>query len=69
MKDSKDIRLAIILHRLVRWGFGTMFTSIGIVYYKEGGWAAILFGAIFLVTGFFRPKRCLQQGCEILTTK
>lgn len=69
MKDSKDIKLAIVLHRLLRWGFGALFTSIGVVYYEEAGWAPILFGSIFLITGFFRPKRCIQEGCEVLTMK
>ena len=65
MKNYNEIKLAIILHRLLRWGFGVLFISIGIAYYNEGAWAAILFGAIFLVTGFFRPKRCLQEDCKV----
>lgn len=65
MKNSTDIKLVILLHRLLRWGFGVLFTTIGIVYYNEGAWAAILFGGIFLVTGFFRPKRCLQEDCKV----
>lgn len=65
MKDSKDIRLAILSHRIIRWGFGALFTVGGIVYYNQGGLVAILFGAIFIVTGFLRPKRCLQQDCEV----
>ena len=69
MKDSTGTRLAIWFNRLLRWGFGALFIIIGIQYFDEGGWAAILFGALFLITGFFRPKRCLEEGCELKTLK
>ena len=69
MKDSKDTRLAILFNRLLRWGFGALFITIGIQYFEEGGWPAILFGVIFLITGFFRPARCLVEGCELKTIK
>lgn len=62
MKDIKETRLVILFNRLFRWGFGALFISMGITYYKEGGWPAILFGAVFLISGFFRPKRCLEEG-------
>lgn len=65
MEDSKEINRVIIFNRLLRSAFGTLFISVGVIYYNEGGWAAILFGAIFLVTGFFRPKKCLEEGCDI----
>jgi hypothetical protein len=43
----------------LRWLLGTIFTAVGIIYYNEGGWPAILFGAAMIITGFFRPRRCL----------
>ena len=45
----------------IRWFLGAVFTAVGILYYKEGGWPAILFGAVMIITGFFRPRRCLDN--------
>jgi hypothetical protein len=43
----------------IRWFLGAVFTTVGIIYVREGGWPAILFGAVMIITGFFRPRRCL----------
>ena len=51
--------------RLLRWGLGVLFMIIGWIYFADGGWPALLFGAIVFATGFFRPKRCLEEGCEL----
>ena len=51
--------------RLLRWGLGGLFITMGILYFKDGGWPAILFGVVIAVSGFFRPRRCLEEGCEI----
>ena len=65
MNDSKETTRLILFSRLLRWAFGILFISLGMVYYEEGTWPAILFGTVFFMTGFFRPKRCLDEGCEI----
>lgn len=65
MNDSKETRRLIQFSRLLRWAFGILFISLGLVYYEEGTWPAILFGTVVFITGFFRPKRCLEEGCEI----
>lgn len=51
--------------RLLRWSLGVLFIAIGVLYFNERGWPAILFGVIFLVTGFFRPKRCIDGSCTL----
>lgn len=60
--SSKNI---VCFSRLLRWGLGILFMIIGLIYYEEGGWPAILFGVIFFATGFLRPKRCLENSCEL----
>ena len=64
MSDSKDTKRLILVSALLRWLFGILFISLGLVYYEEGTWPAILFGLVFFITGFFRPKRCLEEGCQ-----
>jgi hypothetical protein len=52
--------------RSLRWLLGGLFVAVGIIYFKEGGWPAILFGSVLLITGFFRPKRCIDENnCEL----
>lgn len=52
--------------RSLRWLLGILFVTVGIIYFKDGGWPAILFGAVLLITGFFRPKRCIDENnCDI----
>jgi hypothetical protein len=52
--------------RSLRWGLGSIFIAVGIVYFKDGGWPALLFGAVMIVTGFFKHKRCIaDENCEL----
>jgi hypothetical protein len=51
--------------RILRWSMGIFFTGAGILYFREGGWPAILFGGAFIVSGFFRPRRCMDDGCSV----
>lgn len=56
----------IWLSRSLRWGIGAIFVTVGILYFKEGGWPALLFGGVMIITGFFRPRRCIgDENCEI----
>lgn len=50
---------------ILRWGLGILFMFIGYIYWSEGGWPAIVFGIAFFVSGFFRPKRCIDGSCEL----
>ena len=64
--DSRDIKIVLWVNRIIRWGLGITFLCIGIKYQDEGRWFAIVFGLAFIITGFFRPRRCLEEGgCEI----
>lgn len=64
--DNASTRRLIWFSRLLRWTLGLLFIGVGIYYYKDGAWPAILLGAVLVVTGFFRPRRCLDEnGCEI----
>lgn len=66
MQDDLSTRRLIWFSRLLRWTLGLLFVGAGIYYFKDGAWPAILLGAVLIVTGFFRPRRCIDDaGCEI----
>jgi hypothetical protein len=45
---------------------GSIFIAVGIAYFKDGGWPALFFGAVMIVTGFLKPKRCISdENCEL----
>lgn len=54
--------IVVWFSRIIRWGLGALFIGGGIYYYHQDGWPAIIFGAVLFVTGFFRPRRCLEEG-------
>lgn len=58
---NKDEKLITWFSRLLRWSLGAFFMVAGIVYARKGGWPAILFGALILITGFFKPQRCIGE--------
>lgn len=65
-EDNRDTKIVLWFSRIFRWVLGTAFIIAGLLYWNEGGWPAMLFGLVIFVTGFFRPKRCLEEGqCEI----
>jgi hypothetical protein len=51
--------------RILRWALGGLFIFTGIWYLQQGGWPVIIFGGIIFITGFFKPRRCLDEGCEL----
>lgn len=60
--DTKNTKMAILLSSVLRWLFGIVFLTIAYVNYgKDGWWILLLFGTAFLVTGFLRPKRCIDD--------
>ncbi|MGL6268107.1 MAG: hypothetical protein ACRC2O_09270 [Chitinophagaceae bacterium] len=63
--DSLETKRLIWFSRILRWGLGSLFIGAGIYYFEDGTWPALLFGSVLFATGFFRPKRCLADGCEI----
>lgn len=52
-------------HRIFRWVLGLLFIGAGIYYYAAGAWPAIAFGLLMLITGFFKPRRCVSEDCNI----
>ncbi len=63
--DTKDIKLTILFNSLLRWLFGMVFLAIAYYDYgKDGWWVLLLFGIAFIITGFIRPKRCINNTCN-----
>jgi hypothetical protein len=55
----------VLFSRLLRWTLGAVFIATGIWYYQDGAWPAIAFGSAMFITGFFRPRRCVDDKCDI----
>ncbi len=65
-KETQSTRSVIWFSRIFRWTLGIVFLSAGYLYRKEeGSWMIILFGLVLFVTGFLRPKRCLDDNCNV----
>jgi hypothetical protein len=63
--DTKDIRWVIWFSSALRWLLGLLFMVLGFVYRKEEGtWFLMIFGLVLIVTGFIRPRRCVDDGCK-----
>lgn len=62
-KDSGSVKAAIWLSRFLRWGFGLLFIWAGTL--DPSAWPAYILGGITFITGFFRPKRCLEETCDV----
>jgi hypothetical protein len=64
--DTKDTRLAIWFSSALRWGLGLLFAGLWFVYRKdEGVLFLLIFGLVFIVTGFIRPRRCVDDHCKL----
>lgn len=61
--DSRDTQIVIWFSSLLRWALGAAAIYFGYAFRTEGAWPAMILGAILIITGFFRPKRCLEDGC------
>lgn len=51
----------LLLYRLLRFGGGLALVAVATQY--KDAWALYGFGGIMFLTGFIRPKRCID-GCE-----
>ena len=66
MGEVQSIKRVILWNRVIRFAVGGFFMGTGLYYWKEGGWAAVLLGGVFVVTGLFRPRCCLGEGgCRV----
>jgi hypothetical protein len=63
LKKKKNIDWAFWLSRVVRWGFGGFLIWLGM--HNDHEWAVIIFGAVLVITGFFRPRRCINDSCDM----
>lgn len=55
----------ILFNRLLRWGLGSLFIGAGVYYWADGAWPALVFGTLMVITGFFRPRRCVDNSCSV----
>jgi hypothetical protein len=49
--------------RIIRWALGLLL--IGLAYWSEDAAALYVFGALFFISGFFKPKRCTHSSCQV----
>jgi hypothetical protein len=63
-KASSGINRVVWFSRILRWALGVVFITIGMLYLKTDttAWAIIGFGAVLFITGFFKPRRCIEDG-------
>jgi|GEM_PF-2208661 len=60
---NNNIEWAVLLSRVVRWSFGILIIWLG--FRNDYDWAVIIFGALMFITGFFRPRRCVGEICNM----
>ena len=66
MGEVQVIKRVTLWNRIIRFAVGGFFIGTGLYYWKEGGWAAVLLGVVFVATGFFRVRRCGGEGgCRV----
>jgi hypothetical protein len=63
MAEITDSQFITWFSRLLRWTIGLVFIITGIVFYHKDGWTAILFGLLIFITGFLKPRYCLNKHC------
>jgi hypothetical protein len=64
--DTRENKRAIWFSSILRWALGLLFMVVGYIHAKEDSdWVVIVFGLIILATGFIRPKRCIDDNCNI----
>jgi uncharacterized membrane protein len=51
--------------RIVRWLFGGVFICVGILFFNQGGWPVLVFGIVIFLTGFLKPRRCMNNDCTL----
>ncbi|MBX3240208.1 MAG: hypothetical protein KIT80_02860 [Chitinophagaceae bacterium] len=63
--ENRSVQYTIWFSRILRWVLGIFFIGVGVWYYNDGAWPALIFGAVFFVTGFFKPRRCIDGSCAV----
>ncbi len=63
--DTKENKRAIWFSSILRWSLGLLFIVMGYIHSKEeDAWVIRLFGLIILITGFIRPRCCIDDNCK-----
>lgn len=55
-------RWLIFASRMVRWAIGLAFIYFGDGW--KGEWPALIVGVIFFVSGFLKPRGCVDGACD-----
>ena len=63
--DTRNTKRLLWVNRAIRWGMGITFIAVGWKIKDEGRWFALVFGTVFIISGFFRPRRCLEDNCPV----
>jgi hypothetical protein len=64
--DTRENKIAIWFSSILRWFLGLLLINMGYTNSKvDKDWVVIVFGLIIFVTGFFRPKCCIDNNCKI----
>lgn len=64
--DTKENKLAIWFSSILRWFLGLLFMIMGYTNSRDDrDWVVMIFGLIIFVTGFIRPKCCINDNCKI----
>ncbi|MBC6490242.1 hypothetical protein ACFSQD_07965 [Flavihumibacter stibioxidans] len=51
------------LHRIIRFGLGSVF--IGVATQFDDAWPLYIFGGVMFISGFIRPRRCIDDKCDL----
>ena len=63
--DTKENKRAIWFSSILRWSLGLLFIVMGYIHSKESdAWVTGVFGVIILITGFIRPRCCIDDNCK-----
>lgn len=58
-----DLTFGTWVSRIVRWALAAGFVYLGYTY--EGMEFLYLFALVVFITGFFVPKRCVDDQCNL----
>ena len=65
--DNRETLIVLWINRVIRWSFGGLLLYYGIINHDESRWIVLVIGSVAFISGFIRPKRCLEENgqCRI----
>lgn len=63
MTNSREINFATWVSRLIRWALAAVLAYIA--YSFEDAKILYIFAGVAFISGFFAPKRCIDDNCNI----